>query len=469
VKTLSKSVFSSFALLLALSACASPSPNPSPSANPTPSPSPSPSPSATAVKPGEKVKINYWTSERGRADFLKSKVDKYNTTNQDNIEVTLTVLSDNYPQALDIAFASGQSPDIFNVAPAQLGPLSALITKNYLEPLDSFMTPELKQRFDSMKAEGTNVYKGKIYTFPNYGNSYRLIYNVDLLEKAGYKQPPKTLDEMVDAAKKITQMGKANGIYGFSLPYKSAQSALRRSAQVIASLSGYEASGFDFKTAKYDFSGYQPIIQSFRQMWTDGSTLPGSESLDIDPLRAQFAEGKIGMYFSAAVEPGVYDKQFPTKIKWAAAVAPTKTGQPNGVAYLEGGTWYGISKESKFKDKAWKFMEYLYSKEMLTEAQEVAGWLSIVPEIVAKAKVPAIAGTEYFLPGKYDGIWPLPPENVKPEGKTADQEFVDYIIVGGNLDEVIKRLDQRYNAALERSGQQIKPDPSFNPTKLQGK
>ncbi|TBL76585.1 ABC transporter substrate-binding protein [Paenibacillus thalictri] len=465
MKAISKTVCGSLALLFVLSGCASPSPGP---AQAEKKPDNEAKPKSEA-KPGEKVKINYWTQERGRADFLKSKVEKFNQTNQDNIEVTLTILSDNYAQAVDIAFASGQAPDVFNVGSAVLGPLSTLVGKNYLEPLDGYMTPELKQRYDSMRAEGTNMYKGKMYSFPNYGNSYRLIYNVDLLEKAGYKQPPKTLDEMVDAAKKITAAGKASGIYGFSLPYKSAQSAMRRSAQVIATQSGYESSGFDFKTGKYDFSGYQPIIQSFRQMWADGSTLPGSESLDIDPLRAQFAEGKIGMYFSAAVEPGVYDKQFPTKIKWAAAPVPTQSGNPGGAAYLEGGTWVGISKDSKFKDKAWKFLEYMYSKEILMETQEVAGWLSIVPEIVAKAKVPSIAGTEYFLPGKYDAIWPLPPENIKPEGKTSDQEFVDYILVGGNLDEVIKRLNQKYNAALEKSGQQVKPDPSFDPVKLQGK
>lgn len=46
--------------------------------------------------------------------------------------------------------------------------------------------------------------------------------------------------------------------------------------------------------------------------------LPGVESLDIDPLRAQFAEGKIGMYMSYSSEPGVYKNQF----------LPRLTGQP---------------------------------------------------------------------------------------------------------------------------------------------
>lgn len=467
MKALPKSIVVSLSAALILSGCVSPAPRES--GGSAGESAGSGGEAQIAAKPGEKVKIAYWTHERGRADFLKSLVDRFNQTNPDNIEVVPTILSDNFAQAIDIAYASGQSPDVWNIGSAQAGPLSGLIAKNYLEPLDPYMTPELSRRFESAKTEGINSYKGAVYSLPNFGNTYRLIYNVELMEKAGYKEPPKTLDEMVDAAKKITQMGKDNGVYGFSLPYKSAQSALRRSAQVIAAQSGFEPSGYDFKTAKYDFAGYRDIILAFRQMWEDGSTLPGSESLDIDPLRAQFAEGKIGMYFSSAVEPGVYNKQFPTRIKWAAALVPTKTGQPGGAAYLEGGTWYGISKQSKNKEKAWKFLEYMYSEQVLTQSQEVAGWLSIVPDVVAKAKIPDIAGTEYFLPGKYDAIWPLPPENVKPEGKTSDQEFVDFIIAGGNLDGIIQRLNERYNAALERSGQQVKPDPAFDPVKLQGK
>jgi multiple sugar transport system substrate-binding protein len=463
MKALSRSILLLLITVLVLAGCASPAPEESGGNAAKPSGG-----ETNVAKPGEKVIVNYWTHERGRADFLESVVARFNETNEDNIEVVITFLSDNFAQAIDIAYSSNQSPDIWNISTTQVGPLSGLIAKDYLEPLDSYITPELDERFKSMKSEGVNSYNGEIYSFPNFGTTYRLIYNVDLLEGAGYSQAPKTLDEMVDAAKKITQNGKENGIYGFSLPYKSAQSAFRRSAHVIATQSGFESSGFDFKTAKYDFTGYKDIIQAFRQMWVDGSTLPGSDTMDIDPLRAQFAEGKIGMYFSSAVEPGVLNKQFTTEINWAAAPVPTQTGEPAGAAYMDGGTWYGMSKASQNKDKAWKFLEYMYGEQVLTESQEIAGWITIVPDIVVKAQIPDIPGTEYFLPGKYDAIWPLPPENIKPEGKTADQELVDFIIVGGDLDAVINGLNQRYNAALERSGQQVAPDASFDPKKFQG-
>jgi len=52
---------------------------------------------------GGKTKIIYWTPDRHDADFMKSKIDEFNQTNKDNIEVEMTVMGDNYPQAVDIA------------------------------------------------------------------------------------------------------------------------------------------------------------------------------------------------------------------------------------------------------------------------------------------------------------------------------------------------------------------------------
>ena len=66
--------------------------------------------------------------------------------------------------------------------------------------------------------------------------------------------------------------------------------------------------------------------------------LPGVESLDIDPLRAQFAAGKIGMYFNHSGEPAVYQSQFPTKVNWSAALPPRSMAANKGPYLLLPGT-----------------------------------------------------------------------------------------------------------------------------------
>ncbi|WP_028547503.1 ABC transporter substrate-binding protein [Paenibacillus sp. UNC451MF] len=422
---------------------------------------------ASGAKPGEKTKITYWTLDRHDADYIKEMIEKFNSTNKDNIEVELVVKADDYAQALDLAFAAAQAPDVFRVKEGSA--IQTFYKKGYMAPIDGYLTDEQKKKFPAMPDQ--NQFDGKMYSLPNYGSTMRLVYNKDLFDKAGITKPPTTLAEMVDTAKKLTAVGKSTGAYGFALPFKNPAGAWNRSARVIAELSGYGGFGYDFKTARYDMSGFKEITKAFKQMRDDGSTLPGMEALDIDPLRAQFAEGKIGMYLSYSSEPGVYKSQFPAKINWSSAPAPTIDGNIKGASGFLGGQWLAISKDSKKKDAAWKFISYMYGDDILQPYHEKGYGISMVPSIISKAKKPEINGIEGFLPNKYDGVWPTPP-NVNVQGAKAEDALWRYILEGGDLDKVIADINKRYNDALDKaisSGDvKVTTDPSFDPAKMQG-
>ncbi|MBB3111511.1 multiple sugar transport system substrate-binding protein [Paenibacillus phyllosphaerae] len=415
---------------------------------------------------GKKVKLSYWTGDRHDQEYITEVIKSFNASNADNIEVELVVKTDDFNQAIDLAFASGQAPDLIRVKENTIQPW---VKKGYLEPIDGFLTDELKAKFPVIP--DFNQIEGKIYSLPNYGSTLRLVYNKDLFAKAGVAAPPKTLDELVETAKKLTEAGKAEGAYGFALNFKSTQSAMFRSARVIAEANGDGGFGYDFKTARYDWSSYKPIIEAFKKMVDDGSTMPGMESLDIDPLRAQFAEGKIGMYISFSSEPGVYQNQFPAKIDWAAAPVPTTDGQVHGKTSFTGGQWLAINAQSKNKEAAWKFMQYMYGDDILKTYQEKGFGLSMVPSITASAAKPSINGIEGFMPTENDGTWPLDPTSaIKVEGIMATDAFFKYMLSGGNLDEIVNDLNKRYNDALDQAiaaGEvTAEPDPAFDPMTL---
>lgn len=412
----------------------------------------------------KKTKIVYWTGDRHDMDYIKEVVQAFNESNPDNIEVEMVVKTDDYNQAIDLAFASGQAPDVLRVKENTIQPY---VTKGYLAPIDDLMTAQMKQQFPLI--QDFNQIDGKVYSLPNYGSTLRLVYNKELFEKAGIAAPPKSLTEMVDAAKKITAVGKADGAYGFALNFKSPESALGRSARVIAEVSGFGGFGYDFKTARFDFSGFKDIIGAYKQMYDDGSTLPGMESLDIDPLRAQFAEGKIGMYISFSSEPGVYKNQFPAKIDWAAAPVPTIDGTIKGASSFLGGQWLAINSSSKNQEAAWKFMAYMYADHILKAYHEKGFGISMVPSVAAVASKPDINGIEGFLPTENDRTWPLAP-TVTVEGIKHSDAFFKYMLGEGDLDAIIKDLNIRYNAALDKaiaSGEaKAEPNPNFDPMKL---
>lgn len=420
---------------------------------------------------GGKTKLVYWTIDRHDSDFIEQKIAEYEQANP-NIDIEMKVMADNYAQSVDIAFSSKQAPDILRV---DTGNVPTWVMKGYLESFDDYMSDEMKDRFKTVLIEEKNMVDGKVYTLPNIGQFWRLIYNVDLFEKAGITEPPKTLAEMVEDAKKITEAGKETGAYGFAGNFKSA-SGFERVAYPITTLSktvGNE--GFDFQKGQFDFGMYKEVLEALHQIKADGSMLPGSESLDVDPLRAQFAQGKIGMYFNHSVEPSVYKTQFPTDIRWAAAPAPTIDGQMNGVSQVISGSYLAMSKDSEHKEEAWKFIEWMYSDDVQVAYQEGGYGVSVIPSVAAKAKAPDIQGIEYFLPTKYDGIYPATPL-VSTEGRLEGTKKADvfnrYIFSGGDLDAMLQDLNTRYNAALDKAraagDTQIQAQPDFSAASLQG-
>ncbi|GAA3413871.1 ABC transporter substrate-binding protein [Paenibacillus hodogayensis] len=419
--------------------------------------------------PAKKI-IKYWTDDRHDQEYIKELVSKFNSTNKDNIEVELTIMSENYNQSVDIAFSSNQAPDVLRLKSANT---ETFVKKEYLAPIDSYMNDALNKKFSTVIFDGVNRFDGKLYSLPNTGLTLRLVYNQELFEKAGIQAPPASLQEMVEAAKKITDIGKKDGIYGFALNFKNPKQAFDRSVREILSLSGYQGLGYDLKTGKFDFAPYSQVMGYFKQMYDNGSILPGAESLDIDPLRAQFAAGKIGMYLSFSTEPGVYKDQFPTKVKWAGALPPTIDGKRNGTSEIvSAGTWLGISNKSPNKDAAWAFMQYMYGDDIMKTYHEKGFGIAVVPSIAEKAGKPDIPGMEGFLVGKLDSLWPVSP-NVTPEGANYADAFFKYVVGGGDLQKITDDLNTRYNAALtkavEKGSVQAKPDPTFDPGKLQGK
>lgn len=421
---------------------------------------------------GAKTKLTYWTVDRHDADYMKEVIKKFNETNKDNIEVEMTVLADNFNQSVDVAFASNQAPDVFRT-----NDFAGFVKKGYMLPLNDLLTDDMKKRYSNLMVEEVNMMDGKIYSLPNTGQYWRLIYNVDLFQKAGIKEPPKTMKELVEDAKKITEAGKDIGAYGFAENFKNPSSAFGRIANPVGSLSGTSVvDGYNYKTGQFDFAAYKPIVEALRQMKQDGSMLPGVESLDIDPLRAQFAAGKIGMYFNHSGEPAVYQSQFPTKINWSAALPPTIDGNQTGaVALTNAGSYIGINKNTPNKDKAWKFLQYIYSLDFQKDYHEKGFGISIVPDVNAVAKKPTMPGIEGFLPTKYDALYAPTPTGVtetKVEGIKTGNAIIKYMLEGGDLDKILSDLNTRYNAALEKAraaGEtKTKADPSFDASKLQG-
>ncbi|PZE22140.1 ABC transporter substrate-binding protein [Paenibacillus xerothermodurans] len=421
-----------------------------------------------AAAPDGKVKLTFWTNARHDADLMEQKIKQFNETNKSNIQVEYRIMTDNYEQALQVAIQSDEAPDIMN-AKSKLN-MQDVVKMKAIEPLDEYLTPEMKARFGEqlLNLDRINTVDGKLYTLPNYGSTFRLLYNKDLFAKAGLTEPPKSLDELVTYASKITEAGENEGVYGFAVNMKNPVAAFERALTPLVRLDGKDY--YDWKTGKYDFTIVTPYVETFKKIVENKSMLPGYESLDIDPLRNQFAQGKIGMYMSLSAEPSVYDTQFPTKIDWGVAQVPTIDGQaPKGANYIHAaGNWLYMSATSKHKKEAWEFMQYMYSDDVLVPYFEQGKGVGIIPSVVEKAKEPTLKNFKDFSP-KDDAIWPATLTH-KVEGKAWQNVIAESILGVTPLDKAIADLNKRYNEGLdnaEKAGTVKRVViPDFNPRNL---
>ncbi|ONI71509.1 sugar-binding protein [Kribbella sp. ALI-6-A] len=159
---------------------------------------------------GGDATLTYWASNQGTSldndkQVLTPVLEKF--TQETGVKVNLEVIGWNDLQTrIQTAITSGQAPDVVNIGNTWAASLQA--TDAFL-PFDGDAMTAIggKDKFVPT-ALATGGKEGTDPTsVPLYGLAYGLYYNKAMFQQAGL-QPPKTWEEMVAAAKKLTNPAK---------------------------------------------------------------------------------------------------------------------------------------------------------------------------------------------------------------------------------------------------------------------
>ena len=401
----------------------------------------------------EKTKVVVWTAARADYDYMQGVIEEYNETNTSNIEIVYEVYSDNYQQVLELGFDTGNGPDIYYTA----GPVFATVSyTGRALSLNDMLTDEQYEFYggDSNFGNTINMRDGEILSLPYSISTVRLVYNQDIFDRVGIEKVPETFEEVIAAAKLITDELGDEGIYGFAINLKSPGSALGRTLDYMMQATCGLSNGYNFATGRYEFDKVTEIVAFLGQMFTDGSTFPGCDQLDIDPLRTQFAAGRIGMYYSyTGAEYGVYSSQFPTDVNWDFGPL-TGNGTRVGLQGADGGKWYSINKDTKVPEAAFEVLTYLESLDVLVGSYEAGLHITMLDSVIENSETPtAIELHPLMAKQDTDSVWPLTPTNLVVEGESYYNVFAGYILgIPGyeDLDALAADLNTRYNAALDK-------------------
>ncbi|RDW22195.1 ABC transporter substrate-binding protein [Oceanobacillus arenosus] len=150
---------------------------------------------------GETIELDFW-SVQGEKDSgpMEMLVDKYNES-QDKVHVNFLGNQDDQKQLT--AISGGNAPDIAFIYWNLVGPWAAA---GALEPLNTFIEED-GFNLDSLIPAATNRMSidGQQFGMPmTMSMASKLFYNKQALADAGYTEPPKTMEELLEYSKALT-------------------------------------------------------------------------------------------------------------------------------------------------------------------------------------------------------------------------------------------------------------------------
>ncbi len=161
------------------------------------------------------TQISWWHAMTGANAEVVDKLSKDFNASQSDYEI-LPVFKGTYPETLNAgiaAFRAGQAPDIIQVFDVGTGVMMA--AEGAIKPVAEVLEGAGLKFDKSEYLPGIVAYyskpDGTMLSFPYNSSSPILYYNKDIFEKAGLDvdNPPKTWNEVWDAAKKIKTSGAA--------------------------------------------------------------------------------------------------------------------------------------------------------------------------------------------------------------------------------------------------------------------
>lgn len=388
----------------------------------------------------DKTVVTYWTNDRHDMDYMTQMIEKFNAENTDNIEIQMTVITDEYENQILLAYQGGTAPDLIG----QSVTLKNFVDYGMLESLSAYIAAD--EAYQKVNEPYTHAYEGlnamgeDIYWLASGMRSgVRIEYNKALLEKSGYTGIPATMDEYIAMAKAITEAG--NGDY-YGIGFTSS-SPFERQLEMMAQVSGIYY--YDYVNGKFDFSGYKPILEKGREL----VAVAYPDQQGVDNMRALFQTGNFALWGNASQEAGVFTEQLPiTEFEWGVAPVPSLTGEIKGALQTTLSKGYAMMSSSEHKDAAWKVISYFQSEEFLKGYLENGYCLPITTHmdgVIDKTKIGRLA--DFSL---------LPYEAVYPQVPTINLVGDDYRTVLWNavmgyveIDAAIEDLNTRYNQAYE--------------------
>ncbi len=309
----------------------------------------------------EEIKLvfaNWASAEEATRATLNAVIDEFTKLHPNVTFENLGIPFDQVREQLITMAAGGNSPDVMQLNgnwPFELGSMGALMD------LNEIAEPEyLADNYEGGLGIGT--YEGKLYAVPYALTSHGFWYNKDIMAAAGVESVPTTMDELMDACKKIKDALGAEGVYALGVD----------TTKIDYSLIGFIPWMWTFGATpledgvNFNTPENKECFEWLREIVVEGYNPLG---LQIKDLRTLMAEDKIAFKLDGpyclgimrSLNPELEGDAFFDKFGVTTTPMGDNVSSPQILADIHN---LGISSQCENKEMAWEFIKFLASSDI---------------------------------------------------------------------------------------------------------
>jgi sn-glycerol 3-phosphate transport system substrate-binding protein len=339
-------------------------------------------PAASVLDGKGEVSINFWHAMTGKnGEALQKLADQFNEKNKGRVKVNLQFKNsyDDTLSAYKAALNSGQAPDVVQVY--DIGTRFMIDSKSTV-PVQSFVDVD-KADVSDIQPNIAGYYSvgNKLNSMP-FNTSMPLLYlNKTAFTKAGLDpgNPPKTLDEITEAARKltikdasgnVTQYGFGAALYGWYLEQFTAVGKQEYCDQG----NGRDGRGTKVNLATDD---HVKLLQWWKKMVDEGL----APKLDSNVTTADntFTSGKVAMTLESTGSVSGFLKSTEGKFEIATGNYPKINASDSGGPIIGGASLWvvGKGKDDAHKRASWEFVKFLANKDSQATWHTSTGYFPI--------------------------------------------------------------------------------------------
>ncbi|MBX6353498.1 MAG: sugar ABC transporter substrate-binding protein [Thermoflavifilum sp.] len=388
----------------------------------------------TATNQVQTVNYWYWLDDPSH-NTIQDLIDQFNMTHPNIHVVGRLIPFNNYQQTLINAVSSGNAPDAARFKDWWVGQFAQ---NHLLTPLDSYTkqwqytSDILPQYWDTGRTSSSSP----IYMLPNEYITFYLYYRKDLFAKA-HLTPPKTFDEFLSDAQKLTDPAKHQ--YGFAMRGGAGGQDQWYAFMLAGGARMVDSNGNIVVNNQKAVQVNQWYIDLFRKYHV---APPSSVTDSYAQLLADFENGTVAMM---AHHIGSY-ALLQQKLGDNLGVVPMPQADPSNPATMGSMSGNVIMDSSQHKTAAWTFISWLSSPTAIdvldrsTNAQ-----LPVLQSVANEPFFQSNTGWKVAIEEeKYAHVWPPLPGVGAVSGhvweQTMDQALLGQISSQQMLDQIAATL-----------------------------